>query len=124
MEAQEARVSFGAPGFESIKKGKRVRLKEKRHTHTHTHTHTHAHKLTSTIAHERPEANEKACLGAAICLPLSKSFQMRERIFAKLPFSAGPVAQWIRHRPSEPGIAGYSPAGVIAIMGRALPFAC
>ena len=24
----------------------------------------------------------------------------------------GPVAQWIRHRPTEPGIAGSSPAGV------------
>ena len=32
MEAQEACVSFGAPGFENIKEGKRVRLKEKRHT--------------------------------------------------------------------------------------------
>ena len=27
--------------------------------------------------------------------------------------SLGPVAQWIRHRPTEPGIAGSSPAGVI-----------
>ena len=26
---------------------------------------------------------------------------------------SGPVAQWIRHRPSEPGIAGSSPARVI-----------
>ena len=26
---------------------------------------------------------------------------------------SGPVAQWIRHRPTEPGIAGSSPAGVI-----------
>ena len=25
----------------------------------------------------------------------------------------GPAAQWIRHRPTEPGIAGSSPAGVI-----------
>ena len=31
--------------------------------------------------------------------------------------SSGPVAQWIRHRPMEPGIAGSSPAGVI-ILGR------
>ena len=29
------------------------------------------------------------------------------------PAAAGPVAQWIRHRPTEPGIAGSSPAGVI-----------
>ena len=28
----------------------------------------------------------------------------------------GPVAQWIRHRPTEPGIAGSSPAGVIFTM--------
>ena len=27
--------------------------------------------------------------------------------------TSGPVAQWIRHRPTEPGIAGSSPAGVI-----------
>ena len=27
----------------------------------------------------------------------------------------GPVAQWIRHRPTEPGIAGSSPAGVNCI---------
>ena len=26
--------------------------------------------------------------------------------------TCGPVAQWIRHRPTEPGIAGSSPAGV------------
>ena len=30
-----------------------------------------------------------------------------------LCLSIGPVAQWIRHRPTEPGIAGSSPAGVI-----------
>ena len=29
----------------------------------------------------------------------------------------GPVAQWIRHRPTEPGIAGSSPAGVILVSG-------
>ena len=29
--------------------------------------------------------------------------------------ASGPVAQWIRHRPAEPGIAGSSPAGVISI---------
>ena len=28
---------------------------------------------------------------------------------------SGPVAQWIRHRPTEPGIAGSSPAGVILL---------
>ena len=31
-------------------------------------------------------------------------------------WSVGPVAQWIRHRPTEPGIAGSSPAGVIVII--------
>ena len=30
----------------------------------------------------------------------------------------GPVAQWIRHRPTEPGLAGSSPAGVIWRSGR------
>ena len=33
--------------------------------------------------------------------------------FAFTNLSSGPVAQWIRHRPTEPGIAGSSPAGVI-----------
>ena len=28
--------------------------------------------------------------------------------------ASGPVAQWIRHRPTEPGIAGSSPAEIIA----------
>ena len=27
--------------------------------------------------------------------------------------ASGPVAQWIRHRPTEPGISGSTPAGVI-----------
>ena len=31
----------------------------------------------------------------------------------KSRIATGPVAQWIRHRPTEPGIAGSSPAGVI-----------
>jgi hypothetical protein len=31
----------------------------------------------------------------------------------------GPVAQWIRHRPTEPGIAGSSPAGVIWVRAAA-----
>lgn len=30
--------------------------------------------------------------------------------------ASGPVAQWIRHRPTEPGIAGSSPAGVIYVL--------
>ena len=34
----------------------------------------------------------------------------------------GPVAQWIRHRPTEPGIAGSSPAGVIVAWWRGFCF--
>jgi hypothetical protein len=30
--------------------------------------------------------------------------------------STGLVAQWIRHRPTEPGIAGSSPAEVIVLI--------
>ena len=37
------------------------------------------------------------------------------------PLASGLVAQWIRHRPTEPGIAGSSPAGVIAL---AAPLSC
>ena len=32
--------------------------------------------------------------------------------FLTCNLTSGPVAQWIRHRPTEPGIAGSSPAGV------------
>ena len=35
--------------------------------------------------------------------------------------TSGPVAQWIRHRPTEPGIAGSSPAGVILLYIRYPP---
>ena len=34
-------------------------------------------------------------------------------------FFTGPVAQWIRHRPTEPGIAGSSPAGVMFVLRHA-----
>ena len=34
-------------------------------------------------------------------------------LFLCLCLPKGPVAQWIRHRPTEPRIAGSSPAGVI-----------
>ena len=37
-----------------------------------------------------------------------------------IDFLSGPVAQWIRHRPTEPGIAGSSPAGVICRLSRPL----
>ena len=33
----------------------------------------------------------------------------------------GPVAQWIRHRPTEPGIAGSSPVGVIVVSEKHVP---
>ena len=40
--------------------------------------------------------------------------QARHKVmFYCLIIARGPVAQWIRHRPTEPGIAGSSPAGVI-----------
>ena len=34
-------------------------------------------------------------------------------LFSRTVISEGLVAQWIRHRPTEPGIAGSSPAKVI-----------
>ena len=33
----------------------------------------------------------------------------------EIGMSVGPVAQWIRHRFAEPGIAGSCPAGVTAV---------
>ena len=42
-----------------------------------------------------------------------------QHVFYKLEMrgiAIGPVAQWIRHRPTEPGMAGSSPAGVISVV--------
>ena len=37
---------------------------------------------------------------------------MKHHVNIRNHLTLGPVAQWIRHRPREPGIAGWSPAGV------------
>ena len=47
-------------------------------------------------------------LGSACCCYRSNSNAAQH-----IETISGPVAQWIRHRPTEPGIAGSSPAGVI-----------
>ena len=41
-----------------------------------------------------------------------------------LQMGSGPVAQWIRHRPTEPGIAGSSPARVICTTRRPAGVIC
>ena len=43
----------------------------------------------------------------------TKSYREASNSSTSLIIARGPVAQWIRHRPTEPGIAGSSPAGVI-----------
>ena len=40
-------------------------------------------------------------------------FSTNTSVFVLQP--RGPVAQWIRHRPTEPGIVGSSPTGVIVL---------
>ena len=54
---------------------------------------------------------------------LSSSINQKEESVLRPPYklemrgiAIGPVAQWIRHRPTEPGIAGSSPAGVISVV--------
>ena len=44
-----------------------------------------------------------------------RHFYDKPRTCCSEAWSIGPVAQWIRHRPTEPGIAGWSPAGVMFI---------
>ena len=44
---------------------------------------------------------------------IAKSRRLNNNLFR---FASGPVAQWIRHRPTEPEIAGSSPAGAICAM--------
>ena len=46
----------------------------------------------------------------------TKSYREASNSSTSLIIARGPVAQWIRHRPTEPGIAGSSPAGVIAMV--------
>ncbi len=47
-------------------------------------------------------------------LPYSDKYHLAACVdVATVTNASGPVAQWIRHRPTEPGIAGSSPAGVI-----------
>ena len=50
-------------------------------------------------------------VGVWVSLDISGCFRVRNSIFSW--FHIGPVAQWIRHRPTEPGIVGSSPTGVI-----------
>ena len=44
----------------------------------------------------------------------------RRKLCACSSAPEGPVAQWIRHRPTEPGIAGSSPAGVMQLLRSCL----
>ncbi len=47
------------------------------------------------------------------CLGVRRLFQTTGTLQIRRDTGGGLVAQWIRHRPTEPGIAGSSPAGVI-----------
>ena len=49
--------------------------------------------------------------------PRSVNHGLRTRVEAAAAPHSGPVAQWIRHRPTEPGIVGSSPTGVM-FLGR------
>ena len=53
--------------------------------------------------------SSKNCQRARQC----RCFLLANFVETAYPRVSGPVAQWIRHRPTEPGIAGSSPAGVI-----------
>ena len=55
------------------------------------------------------------CPSIQLCICPGKHTQWHHTQAAR-----GPVAQWIRHRPTEPGIAGSSPAGVICRLSRPL----
>ena len=50
--------------------------------------------------------------------------QAWQHICIRFRCATGPVAQWIRHRPTEPGIAGSSPAGVIVVLRGAAIVSC
>ncbi len=59
-----------------------------------------------TIAHNtRPNPNTRS----------QPTLASAERLCRRGLTASGPMVQWIRHRPTEPGIAGLSPAGVIIL---------
>ena len=70
---------------------------------TRTHARTRARAKTAELAFSRCAYTH------------TRSFWRTARITRRLGSSptSGPVAQWIRHRPTELGIAGSSPAGVM-----------
>ena len=99
------------------------RNKDVRTAHAHSHTGTHTQRYTQTQPrthahphvckpHGRIQAStqkttaDTGTSGSSPCLQLPILHMLR------LGIARGPVAQWIRHRPTEPGIAGSSPAGV------------
>ena len=52
-------------------------------------------------------------LGRRLRHPENLDTAQHQTLMGNRNLSSGPVAQWIRHRPTEPRIAGSSPAGVI-----------
>ena len=74
--------------------------------------------------HEESVRNSKAVHSLNLCqktkrpLPRNglrhlRNNQQSPNVMPVTSETTGPVAQWIRHRPTEPGIAGSSAAGVI-----------
>ena len=54
----------------------------------------------------------------------TKSYREASNSSTSLITARGPVAQWIRHWPTEPGIAGSSPAGVMSMLLVQLTYCC
>ena len=86
--------------------------------HTHTHARTHTHHRTQH-GHRRATQRKRKTdqLDQGTNMHTANTHADATHQWA-LQMASGPVAQWIRHRPTEPGIAGSSPAGVICTTRR------
>ena len=71
------------------------------------------HMFKSKCSNSFPMASPKPPTAHQLVKPMVYQFKALGK-FLYCKEACGPVAQWIRHRPTEPGIAGSRPAGVIA----------
>ena len=92
--------------------------------HTHTHARTHTHHRTQH-GHRRATQRKRKTdqLDQGTNMHTANTHADATHQWA-LQMASGPVAQWIRHRPTEPGIAGSSPAGVICTTRRPAGVIC
>ena len=77
-------------------------------THTHTHSETHGHTPDNAHTHTNKHTHTRTCAHALAPCSVG-DYYITQSVF----LASGPVAQWMKHWLTEPGIAGSSAAGVM-----------